>query len=177
MGSERETRYLVATGLKDGGSPDRSWQFILDEFGRLAQPVEGESWGAVLLFIGADLEYVCNELGFPHFNSTAGLCSYCLANETTLPHNTFHADAAWRATVLGNDEFLERIRRPFHPLTAHPLFSIYTYRCDLLHMLDHHGVSSHVVANVLWTHLSGDRDCDVLPGENLAERLAFVNDD
>ena len=176
-GSERETRYLIATGLKDGGLPDRSWPIMLDEFGRLAQPVAGDSWGAVLLFIGADLEYICNVLGYPHFNSPAGLCTYCLANETTIPHNSFHADAAWRGTLVSNDEFLERIRRPLHPVTAHPVFSIYTYRCDLLHMLDHHGVSSHVVANVFWTHLSGDRDCDVLPGDNMEDRLAFLNAD
>eukprot|EP00974_Lingulodinium_polyedra_P037438 3590590-Lingulodinium_polyedra.AAC.1 len=44
-------------------------------------------------------------------------------------------------------------------------------------MLDHHGVTSHVVANIFWAHLSGERESDALPGANLQERLDFLNAD
>ena len=44
-------------------------------------------------------------------------------------------------------------------------------------MLDHHGVASRVIANILWSHLAGDRDCNVFPGDNQDERIDFMNND
>ena len=110
----------------------------------------------------------------PHYNSVE-MCALCEAHTRLRPHNNFHADAAWRSTLVSNARFRERLRRPLHPLVDHCLFSKYTYRFDLLHMLDHHGVASHVVGNILWAHLAADRDCNVLPGDNQDERLAFLN--
>ena len=66
IGSDRETRYLCATGLKEASATeDKSWSVIISQFGHLAQPAAAGSWGGILLFIGADMEYMCNMLGMP----------------------------------------------------------------------------------------------------------------
>eukprot|EP00974_Lingulodinium_polyedra_P034835 3347507-Lingulodinium_polyedra.AAC.1 len=54
---------------------------------------------------------------------------------------------------------------------------MFTYRHDLLHMVDHHGIASHICANILWAHISSDREAPVIPGANMEERLAFLNAD
>lgn len=175
-GGDREARFLINTGLKNAKLTDRSWPMVLQSFERLAEPVADGSWGGVLLFFGGDLDYVCNLLGLPHFSSNE-VCCECRANISTMPHNNFNAEAAWRPTVVTNEEFRARLRRPLHPLVEHPVFSKYTFRYDLLHMLDHHGVASHVVANILWAHVSGDRESEALPGDNEGERIEFLSSD
>ena len=175
IGSDRETRYLCATGLKEGNATeDKSWSVIMSQFEQLAQPAAAGSWGGILLFIGADMEYMCNMLGMPHFNAN-DVCGFCRANDSDIPHNDFSAEALWRATMKDNVRCMADFRMPLHPLVAHPWFSMHSYRFDLLHMMDHHGVTSHIVANILWQHVGGDRQCDALPGSNVQERLDFLN--
>ena len=173
-GSEKETRFLINTGIKEDGKEDKSWAEILNSFERLAQPVDGDKWGGILLFVGADLDYICNVIGLPHFNSTQP-CADCCANTTDLPHNDFGSNAAWRATVRTNDEYMNAIRRPLHPLASHPIFNRFTYRHDMLHMLDHHGVASSIIANVFWEHVKHGTPTSVLPGATIGERVAFLN--
>ena len=79
--------------------------------------------------------------------------------------------------MVDNNAFLARIRRPMHDLVRHEILNRYTYRFDLLHMCDHHGVTSHVIANVLWSHVSSDREGGSIPGDAVDERLDFVQDD
>ena len=74
-----------------------------------------------------------------------------------------------------NVRFMADFRMPLHPLVAHPWFNMHSYRFDLLHMMDHHGITSNIVANILWEHVGGDRQCDALPGSNVQERLDFLN--
>ena len=93
------------------------------------------------------------------------------------PFNDFSPGAAWGGTDKHNVGFMQSLRQPLYPFCCHPWFNMHTFRFDMLHMLDHHGLASHVVANVLWTHLSGDRDCDVFPGSNIDDRVAFLNTD
>ena len=176
-GSDKQTRILLSTGLTQQDLPDLSWGPILSDFERLAAPVPAGSWGAMLLFFGADLEYICNVLGLKHYNSTDGMCSLCLANSTGMVHNNYQKDAPWTKTFVDDRTFGLRARRPLHPVVEHGFFNRFTFRYDLLHMLDHHGLASHVAANVLWTHLSGERECDALPGENIEARLDFLNQD
>jgi len=173
-GSERETRFLIGTGIKEEGKEDRSWVEILKSFEQLAQPMGGDKWGGILLFVGADLEYICNIVGLPHFNSVR-MCADCCANTTDCPHNDFGPNAAWRDTVKTNEQYMASIKRPLHPLAAHPLFNRLTFRHDLLHMLDHHGVASSVVANLLWDHVRPGRETSVLPGNSIGERVEFLN--
>ena len=120
---------------------------------------------------------MCNVIGLPHFNSEHNPCSLCLANNSTMPHNNWAPSAPWRGTEVTNLLFKARLRRPLHPLAGHEIFNVQTYRHDLLHMADHHGVISHICANILWTHLSGDRLTPVLPGDNIEERIGFLNAD
>ena len=61
-----------------------------------------------------------------------------------------------------------------HPLVAHAWFSKYTYRYDLLHMWDHHGITSTAVGCIFDHHV---RRGSVLPGPNLQARLDCLNDD
>ena len=145
-------------------------------FERLAQ-INPDTLGGVLLFVGCDLEYACNVLGLIHFNNTANCCADCNANFDTVPLNNFHRTSAWRATVRNNEEYLAALRQPRHPLVAHAWFTKFAYRQDLLHNFDHHGLTSHIIGNVLWCHVSSDRLCNVFPGNTTDERLDFMNDD
>ena len=101
------------------------------------------------------------------------------ASQTTAPASTtigLPEQAGW-GTEVNNQVFMARLRRPLHPLESHRIFNIHTYRHDLLHMADHHGVLSHVIANILWAHLCGERESQVLPGDTIDQRLRFLNDD
>ena len=117
---------------------------------------------------------MCNTIGLPHFNSNRP-CADCCANTTDVPHNDFGPNAAWRDTLRSNDDYLAAIRQPLHPVAAHPIFNRLTYRHDMLHMLDHHGVASSVAANVFWEHVRPGRETSVLPGDTIGERVEFLN--
>jgi len=175
VGAEKETRFLMATGLKTDRA-DRSWGPIMASLERLAGPVEPGSWGGVPLFMGADLEYACNVMKLKHY-SAVQMCMHCEADKKDIPFHDFHGGAKWRSTILSNDAFMARVGEPRNPMVAHVWFNKYTYRYDLLHMLDHHGVASHIVGNILHAHLSSERETDVLPGSNMQERLGFLNSD
>ena len=43
VGSEGETRFLVATSLKEQGLPDESWTPLMNSFEELAQPTEADA--------------------------------------------------------------------------------------------------------------------------------------
>ena len=137
--------------------------------------MDHNSWGGILLFLGGDLEYLCNVVGLPHYNSPDAMCACCRANTTNTPFNNFHADARWRGTLVANAEYMARIRKPLHALVQDAVFNSQTYRFDLIHMCDHHGVTSHVIANVLWAHVSADREGDIIPGDTVEDRLAALN--
>ena len=176
-GSEKESRFVISTGIKDNALEDWSWPVILDSFKRLAEPVEEGRWGGILLFFGADLEYVCNILGLPDYNARENMCTDCLANTTDRPRNAFQANAGWRATLVDNRQYIAEVRRPLRPLPAHAAFNRHTYRFDLLHMYDHHGVTSHVIGNVLWAHLAHECESNVLLGIRREDPLACLQED
>ena len=172
-GSEKETRIIMSTGFKQEGI-DRSWACILSSFEEMAGDIDGGKWGGVLLFVGCDLEYCCNELGMPHYNSL-NPCCYCAADTMGAPHTDYSAGAMWRHTIRDNVGFLAHMRQPRHPFVDHSLFNMHTYRLDVMHLLDHHGVTSLVAGNIIWIHLR-DRD-GILPGTTIDERLDFFNND
>lgn len=173
-GSDLETRIVIAPSNKVDNADDQSWDIIMHSFEALAKPVPLDSWGGVLLFLGSDLEYVCNILGAKHYNANE-MCAYCLANDSDLPHTNCTDAAEWRDTVLDSEEFKNRFRLPLHPLVAHEWWSLYTYRCDVMHMCDHHGVANHVAGNIAETHLANSSG--PLPGANKELRLEFLNAD
>eukprot|EP00959_Pyramimonas_sp_CCMP1952_P205279 4292912-Pyramimonas_sp.AAC.1 len=177
QGTEKETRFLMGTAIETGDDkPDLSWEMIMDDFARLAGPVEPGSWGAVLLFLGADLDYACNKVGIPHYNGTV-MCSQCEATTRDVPFHDFHDDALWRHTLVSNDRFLQRLRRPLHPLANHSWFNKWTYRYCTLRMLDHHGCTSVVIGSILNEHVCPDHETNVLPGDTIDERIEFLNSD
>ena len=160
--------------MKGGEGEDRSWPAILQSFEDLAGPVVDGRWGGVLLFFSSDLEYVCVDLGLRHFGARK-MCFLCDADTADTPHNDFTAGAAWRRTVFTNGQFLRHIRQPRHVLTAHAWWNRHTYRLDMLHVFDHHGVASVVVGNILWEHLRTAGPA--LPGRTQEDRLEFLNGD
>jgi len=60
-------------------------------------------------------------------------------------------------------------------LTQHPFFNKHTYKLDVLHLADHYGISSHIVANIFWSHVHAASL--VLPGATQEARLDFLNGD
>ena len=128
----------------------------------------------MLVVWGADMDYTCNMLGLPHFNRRA-MCRLCLANTSTMPFNNFHHDAGWQGTRVDNTTFMNRLRQPLHPVVSHPWLNMFSYRRCALHMFDHHGLASHVIANILWAHISGERECNAIPGSNMDDRITFLN--
>ena len=176
VGRETETRFLLSTVMKEQHElPDLSWRAILRSFEELSRPVPDDGWGALLLFVGSDLEFACNDLGFTHFNAVQ-CCYLCGAtNGPGAPNNDFSRDALWKGTLKSNRNFKDTFRRPLHGLTAHDFFNIHTYRLDLLHLLDHHGVTSLCIGNIMWPAIV--TRSRTVPGETQDARLKFVNDD
>ena len=122
-GRETETRFLLSTRMKKQSElPGRSWPIILQNFEELAQPAPAGRWGAILLFVSGDLDYLCNDVGLRHFNGCS-CCFFCEATTTeAFPHNQYQGAAAWRETVFDNAAFLGALRRPLHPLAEHAFF-------------------------------------------------------
>ena len=96
-------------------------------------------------------------------------------NTTTIPHNNYHRAAGWRFTIHNDAEFLAALRTPLHPLVAHSWFSRLTHRLDLLHLFDHHGIASHITANIFAKHIR--HATALLPGTTQEDRLDCLNDD
>ena len=107
------------------------------------------------------------------YNKT-NICSECYANGSTIPHNDFSAGALWRATVHDHAAYMAKFKQPPHPIVAHGWFNKFTYRYDLLHMWDHHGITSTAVGCIFDYQVKQD---GVLPGPNQQARLDFLNDD
>ena len=179
-GKETESRYVICTHIKDNAvaehGEDKSWPVILSSFQDLAlQQTSVDQWGGVLLFAVGDMEWVANVLGLPHYNAVE-CCAYCRATlRGDVPHNDYSRGAAWRATIRSDDGFRAALRTPLHPLVASEFFNRETYRLDLLHLFDHHGVAGHVIANIIAMHVIDK--AHVVPGSSQEQRLAFVNED
>ena len=174
VGTELESRFLIASYVKRAGIEDKSLPLIMESFAELAGDVGEGHWGGILLFCSADMEHACNEWGLRHFNSTK-MCAWCDADTGEVPHTDFGEQAKWRETLATQGQFLRRVRAPRHPLLAHGWFNKHSFRLDMLHILDHHGVSNAVLGNILHHH--AHRPSPALPGRNVEERLAFLNAD
>lgn len=123
----------------------------------------GVFWGMT-----GDLDYFMKDLGLPYHSSNE-FCWRCRANRTNLPWNDFRSNASWRATMLKKHEVKNL------PLSL-PLFkascmSALMLMFDIMHVCDQ-GITSHVIANVLWTivfqDMTGDRHANF---ESLWQRL------
>ena len=132
----------MCTGLKNEDLYDASWPPIWASFDKLAGPIQaGDQWGGVPVFFGSDLDYMCGDVGMQGYKE-ANLCAECMANKSTIPFNDFSEGALWRGTMHDEAAYLAKFKQPPHPIVAHGWFSKHTYRYDLLHMWDHHGITS-----------------------------------
>ena len=84
-GGEKECRFLICTGIKDGVGEDMSWPVILESFRQLAQPIEPGKWGGILLC----LVVICS------------IAATCLDCPTTTRQRTC-AQIAWPTPPIGH---------------------------------------------------------------------------
>ena len=129
-----------------------SWRHA--ERGKLLAPEEPDSdkgWCGVLIGFKGDLDWMCNELGLNHFNSSGHPCGYCLANRDDRPWNYFSNRAAWLETCFDANSFCAWYRRgAYHPLFDLPGMSPQFLPIDILHIMYYKGVASHALGNVLF---------------------------
>eukprot|EP00959_Pyramimonas_sp_CCMP1952_P329596 6900702-Pyramimonas_sp.AAC.1 len=105
------------------------------------------------------------------------MCAFsAAANGPAVPHNCFDGGAAWRDTIYDNKDFMANIWRPLHPIFSYDgWFSKFTYRLDLLHMLDHNGVTGSVIGNIFQMRINDF--VNILPGATIGECIDFLSDD
>ena len=119
--------------------------------GNLAgQPLTSAGWSGVLLFLKGDLEFMCNDVGLPHWGRN-DCCGLCMANKSDLNYKDLRKTASWRCTTHTPQGFRDR----FGQDDRHPLLRFlassggpFAWALDTLHLLDYHGVSSHIIASV-----------------------------
>ena len=104
----------------------------------------------------ADLEHYVREMQWADYLGADRVCGLCMANRTELCWNNLRPDAPWRATTFDVQQgMLEYCRLDAHPLHHFPGIYTSTMFLDVLHIMDHHGVASHLIGNVLWTCIAG----------------------
>ena len=162
----------IKVGGSDGndGTMDVAWKVILWSFKALlrgkwprtdwnGKPVTGlyaEKAGEdlcggyvfVLFQLVADLDYLCNYLGLPHFNNKLNPCMKCKCNRTNIPVLDLRPTAGWRSRMVSQvDWFLAQKHILFRD-TAVGL-TLWHILLDVMHCLDL-GVVLQVAASVLY---------------------------
>jgi len=113
------------------------------------KPIMG-NWSGISLFGKVDMEAATVGWGFPSYNAVE-MCGWCRANRTDKPFTNLLDNAEWRAHLVRTTaEIVARLTRPLHPLTQAKFFNRFFVRIDIMHALDHRGVSSYVAAGVLY---------------------------
>ena len=126
-GSTWDTKLLICAidgGAKATGTMDEVWRIIVWSLGilmngkwrttdhngvpfpagtwrgqRAGQRLLGEYIGAAWL-ISVDLDYLCNYLKLPHFNSSTRPCMKCFCNRDNIPWSDLKPQAQWRNCML-----------------------------------------------------------------------------
>ena len=130
-----------------------------------------EGWGGVLLGTKADLEAYVHDFNWNDWGALEP-CGLCGCNRSDKPFNKFGFDARWLPTVLNMHRYAIRYKNVGnHPLQFHTAIGPYTSFLDALHILDHKGLTSHVIGNTLWTMLV---DKEIAP--TYARSLEEIND-
>ena len=91
-----------------------------------------------------DLDELCNQYGLRHFNANEP-CFWCSADCEHKPWSDFAPTAAWRGTLVTEEE---AFMPSAHPLWSIPGLNVYSVGWDMLHGLDL-GPCAHVIGNVL----------------------------
>ena len=117
----------------------------------LALDDDGKLWTAVLLFIKGDMEFLCQEFGLGHYNK-ADICHVCLANVSNFPWTDFSELVQHFRTILSNGAYIARhLHGNHHGLLELTGVNRFTFPFDSLHILDHRGIFSRIIANTLYT--------------------------
>ena len=110
--------------------------------------------------ITGDLEWYCQEFGFPWASSNM-VCPYCNADQkkenSKYSYTDFRPTAAWRKTILSRDELQSKFAG--HPLWKAPAVSIHSVKLDWLHTVDL-GVAAYLHGSLLYSIM------EKLPGRN-----------
>lgn len=144
-----------------------AWKWVIWSFSVLSsgvwpthgpdlEPLQGRRWqkrGRIcgrfsfcMFQIAGDLDWLCNYLGLPHFNSANDPCMFCKANRGDRPWSDFKNTSSWVATIKHGEE----LRVACHGLFTAGLGLTLAHICpDILHCLDLGG-AQHLVASVLF---------------------------
>jgi hypothetical protein len=103
------------------------------------------------VYFKADMDFWCNDAGFPHWGSQSQVCGKCMANRTDLPYKDLRMCAASRATFHDETTFRARWASP----SAHPVMrwvadrGPFSFAEDCLHIFDYNGVTGQTLGSVL----------------------------
>ncbi|CAK0841204.1 unnamed protein product, partial [Prorocentrum cordatum] len=132
-------------------------------FQTLAREATAKLPKAVITVIAGDIEWFCQEFGFPYAMSNYP-CAYCTSDNCTPPgpnpFTDFRRDAKWKATMLSHRDLRAKFKHILFDRV--PGVSFYTLKLDCLHVLDL-GVACHLYGNLMWEILE-----DELPGNREA---------
>ena len=149
---------LLFAGVVESGNP-----IVTDPSGHI--------WSFVLLHSVADFEQHV-AWGITSYGTHA-ICRNCKANRGDLPYTDMRPEAAWKPSEeqFTNSDFIEAASNGDHPLRKSQYWRKDFVRDDIMHMLDHRGISCHIVGTV-WVHLMRN---ERRLGGNQARRLAELN--
>ena len=192
IGDELETRFVVSSNVSvkgiDAMESRASWQEFFNEMdllasGRdskgepLALDADGVSWAGILLFSQSDFEKHAS-WGLGNFRSVATPCQSCCANRRDLPLTDLRPNAAWRPTSVMTDvQYRSRCLKP-HPMQSSHYFNRFLVRFDVMHAVDHNGVSGMAMASQIGYFLLCERrrgTTRTLRLEAISSRLATFN--
>ena len=151
-GGEKVSQFIMGSYIKEGrlsqDQIDKMWAPILADFEHLlTHPVGGYCF--TLLYAKGDLEVRSNSWGLPHYGSFE-ICTECRADTGTRPYTDLGSQAAWRSCLIGNAaQFLERVRRPLHPLVASSFFWRGFMPLDVMHVADCKGAANIIAGSVI----------------------------
>ena len=118
---------------------------------------------AVITSIAGDIEWYCQEFGFPYAMSNYP-CGFCQADNFfskedgsspvgERPFNDFRSCAAWRSSVYSFEQMQAKYK---HPLMEVPGISALSLKIDSLHVIDL-GVAAHLYGSLLWSLIEDEK--------------------
>ena len=151
-GGEKLCQFVICSWIKEGhpspGDLAAFWDPIMADFNELAVTGMGR-WKLFILLAKGDMEQRSVGWGLPSYNSEEP-CTECRANRTNLPFTDLRADSRWRTTELASTaSFLNRARRPLHPLLSSSFVWRGLFPLDIMHLLDCNGVTNIIGGSLI----------------------------
>ena len=157
------------------------WKATVDDFealctgrvrGRVIAPrPDDRCFKFVVLFAKADEKTRSDDWGLPHHNAADECCPECCGNRTSRPVTDLQGSAAWRTTMITSVRpYVERMRKPLHPLASSKLMWRGLFYADYMHICDVHGCNAIIYGSLICILLLDPR-----LGRTKAARLHSVN--